>query len=141
MSIRKKCRTVVVLSLSAVAMVGCAGMGESKIQGPPLTGQEFRELVVGNTVSGPMGTAPYSFYYADDGSMGGVVGDDDDDSGTWLIKNDNVVCFTWNTFFDGTQECFQWYRDGKRYAMVSVEADRTRDIPVWRIEKGNPMNF
>lgn len=88
-----------------------------------------------------MGTEMYSFYYAQDGSMGGVVGADDDDSGTWLIRDENVVCFTWDSFFDGTQGCYWWYRDGKRYVMESVEADRTRDIPVWSIEKGNPLNF
>ena len=143
MSIRNAFSSLALVTLAAITAAGCAGAGsgESQMQGPPLSGEEIRKLIVGNTVKGPIGAQPYSFYYFPDGKVSGVIGDDDDDSGTWQIKNGDVFCFTWIDFFDGTQECYQWYRDGSRYTMVSVEADRSSDIPVWSIEQGNPLNF
>ena len=110
------------------------------VQAQQLSGDEIKKLVTSNTVKGPIGAQPYSFYYMATGKVGGVIGEDDD-SGTWKIKQDSVYCHRWIDFFDGVEHCYEWHKDGKRYVMKNVDADRSRDIPVWSIEKGNPLGF
>jgi hypothetical protein len=39
------------------------------------------------------------------------------------------------------EHSYEWHKDGKRYVMKNVDADRSRDIPVWSIEEGNPLGF
>ena len=110
-------------------------------QAQQLSGDEIKKLITSNTVKGPIGAQPYSFYYKPTGEVGGVIGGGDDDSGTWKIKQGDVFCHMWTDFFDGEEHCYEWHKDGKRYVMKNVDADRSRHIPVWSIEKGNPLGF
>lgn len=134
-------RSLLFASLAAL-MTGCAGLGVKTV-GPPLTGDEIKKLISGNTVQGPMGREMYDWYYQPDGAVTGVIGASNDDSGTWLIKGSNVYCHTWDQYFDGVQECYEWYKQERsgRYLMKSVESDTGDDIPVWGIVKGNPYNM
>ena len=120
-----------------------AGLLQSTVvaEAQQLSGDEIKKLVTSNTVKGPTGAQPYSYYYKLTGEIGGVIGGGDDDSGTWKIKQSNVYRHTWIDFFDGVEHCHKWHKDGKRYVMKNVDADRSRDIPVWSIEKGNPLGF
>ena len=111
------------------------------VQAQQLSGDEIKKLITGNTVKGPIGARPYSFYYKPTGEAGGVIGGGGADSGTWKIKQGSVYCHMWTDYFDGVERCYEWHKDGKRYVMKNVDADRSRDIPVWNIEKGNPLGF
>ncbi len=110
-------------------------------QAQQLSGDEIKKLITGNTVKGPIGARPYSFYYKPTGEVGGVIGAGGAGSGTWKIKQGNAYCHTWTDLFDGVEHCYEWHKDGKRYVMKNVDVDRSRDIPVWNIEKGNPLGF
>ena len=131
------------LSISLAALlIGCAGLGDKTV-GPPLTGDEIKKLISGNTVQGPMGREMYDWYYQSDGAVTGVIGAADNDSGTWKIKDENVYCHTWDQYFDGVEECYLWFKQERsgRYLMRSVESDTSGDIPVWGIVEGNPYNM
>ena len=131
------------LGLSLVVLISSCASTEIKTVGPPLTGDEVRKLIVGNTVQGPMGREPYDWYYQADGQVTGVIGAADDDSGTWLIKGSNVYCHEWDQYFDGVQHCYEWYKENLtgHYLMRNVDADRTSDIEVWKVRQGNPFDM
>ena len=128
--------------LLGAAMVGCAGAGEPKAEGPPLSGDEIRQLISGNTVSGAILAQQFQFYYQADGKVSGAIDTVNDDTGTWQIKDGNTYCHQWITFFDGVERCYQWVPlAGGRYRMGSVSAYHGEGIEVWKIEHGNPLGF
>jgi len=116
---------------------------EIKTVGPALTGSEIKQLIDGNTVQGPMGREMYDWYYQSDGQVTGVVGASDDDSGTWEIKDSKVYCHEWDQYFDGEKLCYEWYKQARSgaYLMINVDADRSSNIEVWEIKKGNPYDM
>lgn len=116
---------------------------EIKTVGPALTGDEIKRLIDGNTVQGPMGREMYDWYYQSNGQVTGVVGASDDDSGTWEIKDSKVYCHEWDQYFDGEKLCYEWFKQERsgRYLLINVDADRSSNIEVWEIKKGNPYNM
>src|SRR5262245_22157695 len=99
------------------------------LAGDPLTGDQIRTLLSGNTVQGSMeATGVYTEFYAADGTIKGK-----DYSGAWNIDGDNM-CFQygsdpaacWQVAKEGDQ--IQWVKDGK--------IDGTGTIVM-----GNPNNF
>ena len=132
-------RAFALFCLSVV--MGIVASGAAMAESGPLPEAEVKKLIVGNTVKGPIGAQPYSFYYHADGKVDGVIGAGNDDSGTWQFKGDDTFCFEWIDFFDGVEHCYQWYQHGSRYVMKNRDADRSRNINVWSIEQGNPLGF
>ena len=123
-------------------VTGVVSAGAALAQSGPLSEAEVEKLIVGNTVKGPIGAQPYSFYYHPDGKVDGVIGAGNNDSGTWKFQGSDTFCFEWIDFFDGVEHCYQWYRHGAdRYVMKNRDVDRSRNINVWSIEPGNPLGF
>ena len=143
MATKLKWSGILLLIPLAALMSGCASLGGPKIVGPAFTGDEIKKLIVGNTLQGPAGTQMYDWYYQGDGAITGVVGPSNDDSGTWIIKDKNVYCHTWDQYFDGVQHCYEFYkleRSGQ-YIMKNVDADRSGNIEIWEVIQGNPYNM
>lgn len=132
--------------LAAVAVVcatlaGCAGSSQQP-EGPPLSGDEIRQLITGNTISGAILAQQYTFYYQANGKVSGAIDTVNDDTGTWLVKDGNTYCHQWIDFFDGVQRCYQWVPlAGGRYQMKNVDSFHGEGLEVWKIEKGNPNGF
>lgn len=126
-----------------VLIGGCGSLGGPKIVGPAFSGDEIRKLIVGNTLQGPAGTEMYDWYYQGDGAVTGVIGASNDDSGTWLIKDGNVYCHTWDQYFDGVQHCYELYKVARsgEYIMKNVDVDRSENIEIWKVILGNPYNM
>ena len=124
-------------------LAGCGSLSGPKAVGPALTGDEIKKVIVGNTIQGPSGREMYDWYYAADGAVTGVVGASNDDSGTWLIRDKDVYCHTWDQYFDGVQRCYNWYKANTsgHYIMKNVDADRGENMEVWEVIKGNPYNM
>ena len=136
--------TKLILTLSLTTLLAACGSLGPKTVGPPLTGAEITKLIVGNTVQGPAGgQAMYDWYYQADGAVTGFIHPSNDDSGTWLMKESNIYCHTWDQYFDGVQHCYEWYKEEQsgRYLMNKVDADCGGNIDVWSIIKGNPYNM
>jgi len=128
--LRRLARAFAAVCLAAAAPPAlCAETG-------PLPGERIRELIVGNTLTGPYYGSPYDFSYTADGNIYGSTGNGTD-NGRWRIRDDDVYCHEWSTLFDGTERCYQWYAgDGGRYRLENVDAFRVYDFNVWRIRPG-----
>jgi hypothetical protein len=142
MSILIKSTKILIAMGLAALIAACPALGVKTV-GPALSGAEIKKLIVGNTLQGPAGTELYDWYYQSDGAVTGVIGASNDDSGTWLIKDSNVYCHTWDQYFDGVQNCYQFFKvaDSSRYVMKNVDADRGSNIDIWAVRKGNPFNM
>ncbi len=108
-----------------------------RAQDTALSGQEIRELIVGNTLIGPINARQYDFSYEPDGNVYGDIGVSTD-RGTWEISDDGVYCHEWTLHFDSTRRCYKWFRAKRqgRYVMKNIDKFRVRDIDVWRIKPG-----
>ena len=123
---------------STVALVGLLVVGAHAFaQNKPLSGPELRELIVGNTVIGPLGARQYDFSYDPDGRLYGSVGIDTD-SGTWSIADDGTYCHEWTLILGSTLRCYKWFRAERpgRYVMVRIDTSQRLGIEVWRIRPG-----
>ena len=102
----------------------------------PLSGDQVRSLIVGNTVIGPVRGELYDFSYAANGDVIGAAGGTTD-GGTWRIRDSNVYCHEWSTYFGGNERCYQWYDTGQgRYTLKNVDRFKIIDLDVWRIRPG-----
>jgi len=128
--------------LSLAALAGCAGNKMNKPEGEPLSGDEIKTLIIGNTVDGAIGAQSFSYYYKSSVSVSGTIGmNGDDDSGTWNIKDNDIYCNEWDSFFDGVQRCYKWYKTERGYILENVDAFRTQPLVIFGIKKGNPLGF
>ena len=83
-----------------------------------------------------MGARQYDFSYERGGLVYGSIGVSSD-RGTWTIADDGLYCHEWAQHFGGERRCYRWVSAPRnRFRMVNVDAFRTDDIPVWRIESG-----
>lgn len=120
--------------IAAVAALGLS-LPLSAAEGP-LSGDQIRSLIVGNTVVGPVHGKLYDLSFLASGeAIGDTAGNTD--AGTWRIRDGNVYCHEWSTFFGGYERCYRWYDSGEgRYTLKNVDAFRVRDFNVWRIRPG-----
>jgi hypothetical protein len=124
-----------ILAALVLLIAGSATLAsDTTAVGKPLTGDQIRSLLVGNTALGPLRAILYDFGYTADGVVYGTL-----DSGTWRITHDERYCHKFVMLFNATERCYRWYALGDgRYRMVNVDAYRTLNIDVWRIEPGLP---
>ena len=128
--------------LSLAAFAGCGGNKMNKPEGAPLSGDEIKTLIIGNTVDGAIGAQSFTYYYKSSVSVSGTIGmNGDDDDGTWNIKNNDIYCNEWNSFFDGVQRCYKWYKTERGYILENVDAFRTQPLVIYGIKEGNPLGF
>jgi hypothetical protein len=120
------------LTALALALASPAGLAAGK----PMTGEQVRALITGNTVTGPLFAKPYEFSYTPEGRVYGTIGASTG-NGTWRIREGDRYCHLWSVFFSGTEHCYRWHDlGGGRYRMVNVDAFRDRDVDVWSIRPG-----
>ena len=79
--------------------VGCAPtvQGEQKPQSP-LTGEEIKQRILGNSVSGTTRDGPYTVHFPDYGEVLGVRSFNYKDRGTWQVKGDQM-CIHWDNWW------------------------------------------
>jgi hypothetical protein len=133
MTMKKIASALVTVALLGSVVSACASR---TVTGEPLSGEQVRTLISGNTVSGPIYAKPYDFSYMPGGRVYGEIGSDTG-NGSWRITDDGRYCHEWSNFFDATENCYKWYDvGGGRYRMVNVDSYRRWDIEVWRIKPG-----
>ena len=124
---------------ATVAAVLLGTLGQASLAQEPLTGDEVRTLITGNTLQGSFMTNPLTMVFYADGVVRGSIGMTGSDDGTWEIEGD-TYCNEWVTYFSGVRRCYQWLRDGDGYLLKNVDAYRARNIQ-GRIEKGKPKGY
>ena len=114
-------------------------------QTQPLTPQEVRVLLTGNTFTGEssIGNGFHVFYKAD-GRMYGLLfkgpwkGKRDD--GTWDVTKEKGHCRQWSQWARREQQCFKIYRDGERLKYEQTSAYKVLKGSGY-MRKGNPENL
>ena len=97
----------------------------------PLSGDQIRELVAGNTVQGSMQSmGPYTEYYQADGTIKGK-----DYTGKWTIEG-NTMCFVYKA--EDPKEC--WGVSVANGEVSWINAKGAVD-GTGTVLKGNPNNF
>ena len=127
-----------VLALRAAALL-LGAFGQASLAQEPLTGDEVRTLITGNTLQGSFMTNPLTMVFYDDGVVRGSIGMTGSDDGTWEIEGD-TYCNEWVTYFSGVRRCYQWIPDGDGYLLKNVDSYRARNIQ-GRIEEGKPKGY
>ncbi|MBX6322096.1 MAG: hypothetical protein IRY94_09740 [Rhodospirillaceae bacterium] len=118
---------------AGVAVMVLAAWCQAAAAGQVLSGDQIRQRLIGNTVSGMLdasegGPSPYAEYYDPDGTIRG-----DGYTGRWTIEGD-TICLS---FEDSPRACWQ----------VSAEGDDIEWILDGRVEgngkvtPGNPNRF
>jgi hypothetical protein len=105
----------------------------------PLSEQDFRQQIVGNTVEAALGASRFRFWIGDGGVIRGQIGLSGSDDGEWRIKDD-LVCYEWALYFGAVERCYRWYRSGDRVVLKNADAFRIRDIR-GRLVLGKPKGY
>ena len=132
----------IIFLLTGVMLAGCKTTEQAFLEKGlnPLTGEEIRALVTGNTLSGEHMGGAYAIYFPGDGKMEGKVWWDegtDSDHGTWEVTADNQYCRQWQVKWGNLErKCVRFYRegdkihwvdtDGRAYAESSVTAGKSQ---------------
>lgn len=124
---------------TAIAVLLAAYDHESLAQ-EPLTGDQVRSLITGNTLQGSFMTNPLTMVFYADGVVRGSVGLTGSDSGTWEIEGDKY-CNEWVTYFSGVRRCYLWIPQGdEKYVLQNADDFKVRNIQ-GRLEKGKPKGY
>ena len=105
----------------------------------PLSGEELKTLIVGNTFEGGYQAKQLVIVFYANGRLRGSLGLTGSDGGTWKIEGDDY-CQHWNRYFSASEGCYAWYPRGDGYVLRSVSAFRTQDI-TGKIKKGKPPGY
>jgi len=105
----------------------------------PLSEQDFRQQIVGNTVEAALGASRFRFWIGEGGVIRGQIGHAGSDDGEWRVK-DGLVCYEWAAYFEGSERCYRWYRSGDRVVLKNADAFRIRDIQ-GRLVPGKPKGY
>ena len=106
--------------LTALVIVGPQpALGEER----KLSGQQIREALTGNTVSGEWGGTPYKSYFRPDGLTVYKPKDRPEESGRWRVDEENDQYCSW--WARTGWSCYNVYRDGKTI-IWEIPGDDTR---------------
>ena len=134
-----------VLSKLLAVALGVVGITASSAAFPdaadlrPLSEQEFRQQIVGNTVEAAWWASRFRFWIGEDGVIRGQLGPAGADDGEWRIKDD-LGCYEWTHYFEGVERCYRWYRSGDQVVLKNADAFRIRDIR-GRLVPGKPKGY
>lgn len=143
--------TMLLAGLAALALAGCQqGPTEEQMaeqNKEPLSGQQVRDLFVGNTTyqTGYSNQTSWEWagYYAEGGNARGRAwwsGGQNEGKGTWKIDGD-LWCTKWQVseWGEGAQNCYQVYKDGKKIHFVTKKGPNENTTATWK--KGNPHDL
>ena len=105
----------------------------------PLTGDEIRELVTGNTLRGAWYAQQLTVAMHPDGLLIGTLGLSGSDRGRWRIDGD-LWCQHWVRYFGAEERCYRWVPDGNGYYAGNVDNFRTYGFR-GQVTKGIPPGF
>lgn len=118
--------------------VGCAPtvQGEQKPQSP-LTGEEIKQRVLGNSVSGTTRDGPYTVYFPDYGEVLGVRSFNYKDRGTWQVKGD-MMCIHWDNWWGNVERCWDIFLKGRKITWIQPNGGSSDSA---KLVNGNPAGL
>ena len=100
-----------------------------------MSGEEIKEAVVGNALTGGYAARPYTFYFEPTGALIGTA----PNHGRWRLEGD-VYCHIWTEFFGGVERCYRWFGTADGYHLKNVDPYRYWDI-TGKIVPGRPPGY
>lgn len=111
-------------------------MPRATIEGKPLTGDELRALVTGNTVSGRHDSGmPYSEFHSPDGRVFGHNNHDPVRDGCWQVRGDSV-CYSYARGKAPGLFCWQFYHASDGNYRILLPSSGTMGSAT--VARGNP---
>jgi hypothetical protein len=108
----------------------------SQAEGEPLSGDELRALVTGNTVSGHHDSGmPYSEYHSPDGRVFGHNNHDPVKDGCWRVRGDSI-CYSYESGKAPGLFCWRFYHAKDGNYRILLPATGTTGSAI--VAKGNP---
>jgi hypothetical protein len=112
----------------------------------PMTEEEIRTALVGNSLVGTDSTGAYTIHYSAYGQMAIVYtgfksGRTRNDSGTWRSEtrdDGGWYCRQWTTLGKGKERCVQFFREGDMITWVESDGEITDNT---ELLAGNPENL
>ena len=146
--VKKKAPLLAAL-LTAALLTACQSppAPDPSVSLPPLTGTDFRDTLINNTLSrsgGPLWRRwEYTGVHRGNGTMTGRVswvGGEEVATGVWEVSPDGFYCRTWgNKWGAGQRGCFRVSRDGETLVFDHVSGPRgDADRYVYHLLPGNP---
>jgi len=133
-AVKEHIKRMVLLSIISIGLAACAsspGMSGSAV---PLTGDEIRGLLVGNSIIGKNWDGPYTVYFPTYGEMRGLRSSHYKDQGTWYVVED-AICGEWENWWGSVERCWGIYLEGDTITWLRPDSDAP---DVAEIVEGNP---
>jgi hypothetical protein len=121
----------------ALAVSSCAGGGKMGGGGVPLSSEEIKTALVGNSIVGDNWDGPYTVYFPVYGELRGLRANHYKDMGTWRAEEDSI-CATWDNWWGSVERCWGLYIDGDTITWPSAESDAPGKS---KIIEGNPYGL
>ena len=122
-------------ALLALSLAGAPGARAAQ----PLTGDQIRELLPGNTLNGNFFANQLTIAFYPDGKLVGTLGLHGSDVGSWSIK-EQLYCHSWTRYFGAEERCYEWVPQADGYLVRNADAFRTHDFQ-GRITRGFPPGY
>ena len=122
---------------SALLFSGCSGSSPAELGDAPLSAEEMKTVLVGNSIVGDNWDGPYTVYFPAYGEMRGLRASHYKDSGTWRA-DDDAICATWENWWGGVERCWGIYLDGSTVSWLRPESDAPEQA---EIVEGNPYGL
>ena len=138
-NINSMIRSVGAVAIVIVASVGCEALmlkGSPGDRGKPLSGNEIKAALVGNSIVGETRMGPLTIYFPSYGEMRGLRSFHYRDDGTWRVTEDSF-CGEWNNWLGTMARCWRVYRSGDTVSLEHVDSSQQETV---KLVRGNPAN-
>jgi hypothetical protein len=122
---------------SALLFSGCSGSSPIARGDAPLTAEEMKTVLLGNSIVGDNWDGPYTVYFPAYGEMRGLRAAHYKDVGTWRA-DDDTICATWDNWWGGVERCWGIYLDGNTVSWLRPASDAPEQA---KVVEGNPYGL
>ena len=121
----------------ALILSACGGSSPIDSGDAPLSAEEMRTVLVGNSIVGDNWDGPYTVYFPVYGEMRGLRASHYKDIGTWRAEED-AICGTWDNWWGSVERCWGIYLDGNTVSWLRPDSDTPEQA---KIVEGNPYGL
>ena len=121
----------------ALILSACGGSSPIDSGDAPLSAEEMRTVLVGNSIVGDNWDGPYTVYFPVYGEMRGLRASHYKDIGTWRAEED-AICGTWDNWWGSVERCWGIYLDGNTVSWLRPDSDTPEQA---KIVEGNPFGL
>lgn len=126
------------ITAALLLAAGYASPGQSEEQSKSrLTGEEIKEKIIGNSVSGPTKDGPYTVHFPGYGQVQGVRSSNYKDRGTWRVQDD-LMCIRWDNWWGNAERCWDVFLTGNTVTWIRPDGSFSDSA---ELVEGNPAGL